>query len=296
LVGRDRPRPPPPATCAMIQQNVNGLRYYRFESLPVSHGVFTRLGGVSREPFASLNLSLSVPDDPQAVMENRDRFYAAMGVERSAAVRTIQVHGAHVAAAGRADVSIVQPATDGLVTTTPNLPLVMAFADCTPIMLYDPVRVAAGIAHAGWRGTVAGVCQAAVQRMVEAFGCRPADIRAAIGPAIGPCCYEVGPEVVTAVTAALGRTDGLFRPGPNGRPHLNQWAANERALRQAGVRQIEQAELCTACHVDEFYSHRAENGRTGRFGAIIVIGDITHLSPVPAPAPSAPTGRQPSPH
>jgi len=255
----------------MIQHNVNGLCYYRFASLPILHGVFTRLGGVSQGPFASLNLSVSVPDDREAVMENRRRFYAAVEVQASTAVRTIQVHGARIAVVGPADVAIVQQSTDGLVTATPNLPLVMAFADCTPIMLYDPVRGAVGMVHAGWRGTVAGVCQAAVQAMVGAFSCRPADIRAAIGPAIGPCCYEVGPEVEKAVAAAFGRTDGLFRPGPSGRPHLNQWAANERALRQAGVRQIEHANCCTACHVDQFYSHRAEAGRTGRFGAIITM-------------------------
>jgi hypothetical protein len=157
---------------------------------------------------------------------------------------------------------------------TPDLPLVMAFADCTPIMLVDPVRGAVGIAHAGWRGTVAGICQAVVSKMVDALNCRPADIYAAIGPAIGPCCYEVGTDVVEAVTAALGQNDAFFRPGPQGdQLHFDQWAANEFALRQAGVQQIERADICTACHVDEFYSHRAEGGRTGRFGAIIALRD-----------------------
>ncbi len=260
----------------MKPQNVSGLRYYQFESIParrVLHGVFSRLGGVSQPPFDSLNLSMSVPDEPDAVIENRRRFYSVLNVDPATAVRTVQVHGARVAAVGPADVNVLQRATDGLVTATPGLPLVMAFADCTPIMLYDPVRGAVGIAHAGWRGTVAGVCQAAVQQMVDSLGCRPADICAAIGPAIGPCCYEVGPEVVRAMGKALGTTDGLFRPGNGDRPHLDQGAANELALRRAGVEQVEQAELCTACRVDEFYSHRAEAGRTGRFGAIIMLRD-----------------------
>jgi YfiH family protein len=176
---------------------------------------------------------------------------------------------------GPSDVAVMQPDTDGLVTNTPNLPLVMAFADCTPIMLYDPVKQVAGIAHAGWRGTVAGVCQAAVQRMETTFDCAPADIQAVIGPAIGPCCYEVGNEVVAAVEAAFGTCDELFKPGKAQRPHFDQWAANELALRRAGVTQIEQARMCTACHVDEFYSHRAEAGRTGRFGAIIMLREAS---------------------
>ncbi len=261
----------------MIYHSVNGLVTYQFESFPsqrVSHGIFTRLGGVSQQPFDSLNLSVSVPDDPQAVTENRRRFYAAAGMDRNMAVRTIQVHGDNVAAVGPADVAIVQPGTDGLVTMTPDLPLVMVFADCTPIMLVDPVRGAVGIAHAGWRGTVAGICQAVVRKMVDALNCRPAEIYAAIGPAIGPCCYEVGTDVVDAVTVALGQNDAFFRPGSQGgQLHFDQWATNEFALRQAGVQQIERADICTACRVDEFYSHRAEGGRTGRFGAIIALRD-----------------------
>lgn len=260
----------------MIQQNVRGLCYYEFEAFPterVRHGVFTRLGGVSRGPFSSLNLSLNVADERRAVMENRRRFYAAMGVDSGSAVHTVQVHGAQVAAVGPADLGVVHQSTDGLVTADPNLPLVMAFADCTPILLYDPVCGAVGMAHAGWRGTVAGVCQAAVQAMVDAFDSRPADIQAAIGPAIGPCCYEVGAEVAEAVSAAFGSTRTLLRlVGQDDRVYFDQWSANEIALRQAGVRQVERADTCTACHVDEFYSHRAERGLTGRFGAIIMLG------------------------
>lgn len=260
----------------MIRNSVGGLVYYRFKSFPteqVLHGVFTRLGGVSSGPYQSLNLSISVPDHPDAVMENRRRFYRAMAVDRDQVARTIQVHGANVAAIGPADVRVVQQATDGLITNTADLPLVMAFADCAPIMLYDPVCGAVGIVHAGWRGTVAGVCQAAVAKMVQVYGCRPADIRAAIGPAIGPCCYEVGGDVARAVVKAFGTGDSLLRPSPKGKGRLyfDQWAANELALRRAGVQQVERADVCTACHVDEWYSHRAEGGRTGRFGAIIAL-------------------------
>ncbi len=260
----------------MIRNSTGELVYYQFESLPpgeVLHGVFTRLGGVSRKPFESLNLSVSVPDNPDAVAENRRRFYGAMAVDRVKVARTVQVHGANVAAVGPADLGKVHPATDGLVTDSPDLPLVMAFADCTPILLHDPVRSIVGIVHAGWRGTVAGVCQAAVAKMVQAYGCRPADIRAAIGPAIGPCCYEVGADVVDAVETAFGTANSVLRPSSKdgARLYFDQWAANEFALRQTGIMQVERADLCTACHVDEWFSHRAEGGQTGRFGAIIAL-------------------------
>jgi hypothetical protein len=258
----------------VIRRDINGLRYYQFASLssePVLHGVFSRLGGVSRGPFASLNLSASVPDDPRAVTENRRRFYAALGVDPNLAIRAVQVHGARVAAVNWDDLAVVQQATDGLLTATPGLPLVMAFADCTPVLLYDPVRRAVGMVHAGWRGMLAGICQAAVEGMVAAFDCDPADIRASLGPAIGPCCYEVGPDVVDSVARVFSSADGLLRSPNKDRSFLDLWAANELALRQAGISQIERAGICTACHVDEFFSHRAERGRTGRFGAMIML-------------------------
>lgn len=258
----------------MIPKSINGLVYYQFESFPsswVDHGIFTRLGGASEKPFDSLNLSISVPDKEAAVIENRRRFYQVFNVERSQTVRIMQVHGSRVIRVDRSSLEQTLAETDGLVTDTPNLPLVMAFADCVPIMLVDPVRRAVGIVHAGWRGTVAGVCQASIRCMVDSFGSRPADIQAAIGPSIGPCCYEVGSDLLEAVSGVFPSTGSLFHQGKNGRFHFNQWQAVQRALEQVGVEKIERSDLCTACHIDEFYSHRAEKGRTGRFGALIMI-------------------------
>ena len=212
-----------------------------------------------------------MPDDPQAVAENRRRFYAAMETDPNSAIRTIQVHGDKVAAVDFRDLSTVQQGTDGLIAERPDLSLVMAFADCVPVMLFDPVRSVVGIAHAGWRGLVRGVCQAAVRRMVSAYGCQPTDIRAGIGPAIGACCYEVGTEVVEAFRNSFGDNRDLYRENSRGTYHLDLSAASQVALRQAGVTQTETARLCTACHVDEFFSHRREAGRTGRFGAIIAL-------------------------
>ena len=149
----------------------------------------------------------------------------------------------------------------------------MRFADCTPILLYDPARHAAGIVHAGWRGTVQGAAPSAVRAMQEAFGSNPADIQAGIGPSIGPDHYQVGEEVVEAVRAAFGTVEGLINRAADGSAYLDLWAANRLALERAGVGQLEVAGICTATNTGEFYSHRAEKGRTGRFGAVIALAE-----------------------
>jgi hypothetical protein len=171
----------------------------------------------------------------------------------------------------------VPPQADGIITDAHDVPLVMRFADCVPVLLYDPVKRAIGLAHAGWRGTVAGIGPATVQAMVDTYGSRPADIVAGVGPSIGPCCYEVGPEVVAQVRETFGTTRGLVEPETEAHgPHLDLWEANRRALEKAGVQRIELSGLCTACHTHEFFSHRAEAGRTGRFGVILVLPDGLH--------------------
>jgi len=137
-------------------------------------------------------------------------------------------------------------------------------------LFHDPVRRVIGIAHGGWRGTVQGVAANTVRAMVEGYGCKPEDVQAGIGPAIGPDSYQVGEEVVRAVQDYFGTTDNLIRRDPNdGSAYLNLWEANRLDLERAGVRQIEIAGICTATHTDEFFSHRAEKGRTGRFGAVL---------------------------
>jgi hypothetical protein len=147
----------------------------------------------------------------------------------------------------------------------------MRFADCVPILLFDPVRKVIGMAHAGWMGTVHGVPRAAVEAMQARFGSVPADIRAAIGPSIGPDHYQVGPDVVVQVRQAFGAdTPGLLTVNA-GTMFFNLWAANSLTLEKAGVKKIEVAKICTACGTGEWYSHRAEKGRTGRFGAIIAL-------------------------
>ena len=256
----------------MIRERIDGILLYRFEGLSeakgLSHAVLTRIGGVSQRPYATLNLGHTVGDDLSAVEENHRRALGLLGLSPREVVSPYQVHGARVGVVGRAHLGTVQPATDALVTAAPSVPLLMRFADCAPILFFDPVRCVIGMAHAGWRGVAAGSVGATVRTMVERFDCDPANIWAGIGPTIGPCCYEVGAEVVEAVKVACPPEVNVVHR-INGQVHLDLPAAVRAQLRAAGVRQVENAGLCTACRVDEFFSHRAESGRTGRFGIVM---------------------------
>jgi hypothetical protein len=251
---------------------LDGVVLYRFEGLDgvdgLLHAVLTRIGGVSKSPYATLNLGHTVGDDLAAVQENHRRALEPLGLDPARVVSSWQVHGAHVDIVGLDQLGTVRPKTDALVTTTPGVSLMMRFGDCAPILLFDPVRRVAGMAHAGWRGVVAGVVQASIQTMTECLGCSACDIWAGIGPTIGPCCYTVGADVADEIAAACPDDAQLIRR-VNDRVHADLPAAVEAQLRAVGLRRVEQANLCTSCHVDEFYSHRAEYGRTGRFGIVM---------------------------
>lgn len=258
-----------------MQRTTSGsLVYYQFHSLlpfsDLAHGIFTRLGGKSLAPWHSLNTGHTVGDSPEAVDANHRLICEVLGFSTGDLVSPYQVHGHRVAAVDASDRGRVIPETDALVTDAPDVLLMLRFADCTPIWLYDSVRGAIGLVHAGWRGTVAGTVREAVRAMQSAFGCRPADLTAAIGPAIGPCCYEVGEDVASAFRAQFGKTASQFlAPQENAKWHLDLWAANRYHLTQAGVERVEVAKVCTACHTGEWFSHRADRGRTGRIGALI---------------------------
>lgn len=255
----------------MERVRADSLVYYRFPRLPLVHGVFTRLGGVSAAPWDSLNLGGTVGDEPAAVRHNHTLVWRALGLDGAQSCTVWQVHGADTVVATEPTDREHLAKADGLVTDRAGLALMMRFADCVPIFLYDPVRGAIGLAHAGWRGTVAGAGPSAVMAMARAFGSRPADMWAGIGPSIGPSHYQVGAEVVEAVRATFGYTDGMVRWGDGGVSYLDLWAANRLALERAGVAQVDVAEICTASNIHEFYSHRAEHGRTGRFGAVLTL-------------------------
>ena len=248
------------------------LVYYRFPRLPLVHGIFTRHGGVSKPPWDALNVGSTVGDDADAVAHNHSLIWEALALDGTAVASVWQVHGADTIVA-TAPISEPDklPQADGLVTDHPELALMMRFADCTPVLLYDQVRGAVGLAHAGWRGTVAGAAPSAVRAMARAFGTRPADLWAGIGPSIGPTRYRVGAEVVDAVHAAFGPAEGLIHTHADGSTYLDLWAANRLALARAGVTKIDVAGICTATHSDEFFSHRAEHGRTGRFATVLTL-------------------------
>jgi YfiH family protein len=261
----------------MIPHQHNDLTYFRFDSLPqngrLAHAVFSRRGGVSEGAFASLNLSLSVPDERDRVYANRRQVYGLFGRDTDTVVHAHLVHGNTVARVTQSDNGAWVEHVDALITDEPGCVLTMNYADCAPVLVYDPVRRAAGLAHAGWRGTVANVAGAVVAAMSAEFGSDPADLLATVGPCIGPCCYEVGEEVVAAAgRAAFAEPQALFRPAPSGdRPHFDLPEANRQQLDAAGVGAIELSGLCTACRTDLFFSHRAEKGRTGRFGVVIAL-------------------------
>ena len=261
-----------PGSNTLLRRDQKGLVTYHFESLPVDclvHAVFTRLGGVSAAPWAALNVGHTVGDDPQAVTENHNRIYVHLDLGAGQVVTPNQVHGNHVARAGTDEGGQTIAATDGLVTNTPGLGLLLRFADCQPILLYDPIRHALGLIHAGWRGVAQAIARRAVEAMQAQFGSRPRDLLAGLGPAIGPCCYTVGENVAAAMGYVLPDWEKALEAEGEGQTwKLNLSEANAQLLKAAGVRKIEQAGLCTSCHTDEFYSHRAEQGQTGRFAAV----------------------------
>jgi YfiH family protein len=234
--------------------------------------VTTRHGGTSPPPFDSLNLSVSVGDDPANVDENWRRLSRALDLDSTAAVDARQAQAGRVALVSEAQRGTRIAQVDALITNLPGVPLILRFADCVPILFYDPRHRAIGVAHSGWRGTVAKVGANAVRAMTEAFGSEPRDLYACVGPSIGPCCYEVGADVHGQIEQAFPDAGDLLIGG-NGRVHLDLWEANARLLRELGVGDIEVAGICTADHTGDFYSWRREHAHTGRFAAVVALRD-----------------------
>lgn len=267
----------------MLLTQIDEMQLFTFESLPnagpVRHGILGRRGGVSQGALASLNLSLAVADKPEHVAENRRRAYGIFGRNFHTLVHAHLAHGATVARVTRAEHGQAMPQADGLITDDPGCGLTMNFADCAPILLYDPVRRAIGLGHAGWKGTLADVPGSLVRAMQAAFGSQAADLLAAIGPCISGRRYEIDEPVISGVRRAFpAAAETLLAypasddpAAPSRRPYFDLPAANRLNLLRAGVRHIETAPLCTAERTDLFFSHRAERGRTGRFGVVFAL-------------------------
>jgi YfiH family protein len=270
----------------MRRDERDGLLAYRFESLPERLDAFvsTRHGGVSAAPYDSLNLGLRVGDEDELVVENRRRLLAAFGLPLERSVWCKQVHADRVVVVGEADAgrgsteeeTIVEE-TDALVTDTPDLPLCVTVADCVPVVIFDPRRQVVGLAHAGWGGTVARISSRTVGVMRDRFDCDPASMIAAIGPSIGPAGYEVGEEVIERARAAFGeRAAEILTAADGAKALFDLWAANRIDLEEAGLAaaRIEVSAIASEARLEDFYSHRVEGPRTGRFiAAVSLRGD-----------------------
>lgn len=252
----------------------SGVKYYTFETLrhpALRHAVIARRGGNSPRPWESLNLGGTVGDQPERVRANLSRALAAIDLSPSSLSQVWQVHSAQIVRADSPNGAGSPAKADGMVTARPELSLLMRFADCVPILMFDPVRIAIGVAHAGWLGTVRGVSIELVSSMIREFGSKPEDLIAGIGPSIGPDHYPVGPDVIAQVEAAFGAHSSQLLLPQDGQVLLDLWSANRWQLESTGIGSIEVAGICTACNLGDWYSHRGERGQTGRFGAVLAL-------------------------
>ena len=252
-----------------------GLRIFQFENLSSVAGtqaVVTRRGGVSQAPFSGLNVSTSVGDDPAIVSQNMDRIFVALGRPRASLFDSWLVHGTGALVAGgpRPVEWGKPPQGDIILTNKTNVTLFMRYADCVPLVYVDPVKKALALAHAGWRGTLLRVAAKAVEEMRLHFGSRAEDLLVGIGPAISVKNYQVGPEVVAEAQTAFSQADELL-PHFGDSTHFDLKAANRRLLQEAGVRNIEDAGLCTFDNQQDWFSHRGSGGKTGRFGVLLAL-------------------------
>jgi len=233
------------------------------------HAFTTRQGGEDGGKGPSFNLGRGVGNDPKAVARNRSHVLAAIGMADAMQVEASQVHGATVAVVGSGDAGQVISGADGLVTDERGVMLAVHSADCVPLLLADPNRHVVAAVHAGWRGVVTGIAPAAVTVMADRFGCRPADLRVAIGPCIGPCHYEVD-EPVIARLRTWPWWEAVVTPNLRGRWQLDLREAIRRQLSERGVPviQIETLDWCTFEHPELFYSYRRD-GSSGRMEAVI---------------------------
>ena len=241
--------------------------------------VSTREGGVSKPPYDSANMGLHVGDDPVAVIENRRSFCSPIGIDSNDLVCAEQVHGNRIATvtesdrgSGAASASDALSGVDGLLTDVPALPLAVFTADCVPLLLYEPVKRVVGIAHAGWRGTAAGTARALVESLQEHFDGDPGSCRIVLGPSAGPCCYEVGDDVVTAFGEHGHPVARVFSDDAPGKPHLDLWEANTVQLERCGVPRgnVVWTKRCSVCS-GAYFSCRRDGAVTGRNMSVIML-------------------------
>ena len=264
---------------AVIPVNIGQLNYYAAEGISAPHCFTTRLGGVSSGHLASMNIGTHRGDLPENVAENYRILGHALGFSEADLVLTQQIHSDIVRQVAREDAGKglnhdAYPVCDALITNDPGVGLVVFTADCTPILLHDPVTGAVGAVHAGWRGTAMGIAAKTVEAMVRAYGCRPENLRAAIGPNIAQCCFETDADVPDALIAALGDPAREYIRQEKSKFYVNLKEINALWLRRSGVTHIEISPLCTACRQDLFWSHRRVGLQRGSQGAVIVCKEV----------------------
>jgi YfiH family protein len=257
----------------MLLTSSDNLALLRFDLLcscsGLVHGVSTRKGPSGDFPF---DLAWSPEDDPGPMSIRLAAAARALNVDPELICCTQQVHGSHAMCLDESPAAhLDEPCRvcgefDALITNKPGITLLIRVADCVPILLYDPVRRVVAVVHAGWKGTLANIVSATVERMCAHYGCRAADLLAGIGPSIGPCCFEVGADVAEQFRSAHGWSDCVRTDLKGFRIDLP--GANRESLLRCGVlpHNVEMSGYCTACRLDIFFSHRGEQGNTGRFG------------------------------
>lgn len=268
----------------MIKNEKNGVVYLTFplfEKAGIKHGFSTKLGGVSVGDCATMNLSFTRGDDEKAVLENHRRFAKAVGYPVENVVLSNQVHETKILRVDEKDCGkgVVRESDiigiDGLITNDKKVVLMTFFADCVPLFFYDPVKKAIGASHSGWRGSVKRIGEKTVRRMEEEFGSNPKDILAVIGPSICKDCYEVSEDVAAAFQKEFKEEQWqeILEEKPAHKYQLDLWRANEIILEEAGIpkEQIEVSGVCTCCHFDWLFSHRATSGRRGNLAGVITL-------------------------
>ena len=263
--------------------SADGLLYVTFPNLDDGNCISaftTRMGGVSRGKYASMNMSFSNGDSSQAVRKNYDILFGALGLDPERSVFSHQTHTNNIRIVKENDIGkgIVihrdYNNVDGLITNLKGVTLVTQFADCVPLLFYDPEKEVIAASHAGGRGTVQEIGKKTVEAMESLYGCNPKTIKAAIGPSIGSCCYEVDDPVLDAFKALeYLPLSQIFTEKKNGKYMLDLWTANRLILEKAGIKQknICVTDLCTCCNSNFFHSHRASGGNRGNLAAIITL-------------------------
>ena len=260
---------------ALTNNKIGALEYLTAENISVPHGFTTRLGGVSQGHLSAINIGTRRGDSWENVLKNYEILGKAIGFDVKNCVLTKQTHTDIIRCVTENDAGtgLFQPdfaPCDGLVTNTPGLALVVFTADCTPVLLHDPVTGAVGAVHAGWKGTAQDIVGKAVDAMVSSFGADPGNVRAAIGPNIGQCCFQTDGDVPQALLETYGQAILPFIRQEDEKYYVNLKAVNAYALQRRGVTHIEISQECTRCDTDRFWSARFHRDARGSQGAIIV--------------------------